>query len=321
MAAVTLLPYFNLGEVIETKLGCDSPGVVVVNDSVRYSDGGAKTPFSLDITCKLTDAEMELVRADGHHPRLVLQMISVSSRERRMVPPGEGDDPLEAKFSIEFDPARHFGTVELFPMLVNGRFQTADPSTFGRLLGWGPKIVVEIDEAQRPLGNGLPVRWHSFEADDSLPDEHLFHVRMEELPTILLNSDISGLEDVLSSNGTHGRKARIRDSVFALIVHQVWTSLISECLFELELSRREQPEMTLEEHSEPMVDWKRSVIRDWIPQLLELEGMDDTLPEELSASVISERLPAMIQRRFRTPRMGFVGLHMDSGLFSPGDDE
>ena len=157
-----------------------------------------------------------------------------------------------------------------------------------------------------------------FREDPGLPDENLFALRLQERPVILLNSGIPFAFGILNSRGTHGAAARIRDAVYAQIVHQVWTSLIGHCFSSVLRVAAEDPSTTLDR----LAEWESQVVLDWAVAFYPGEAdnaaaVSDLIDELLTSgnTLLIERVADVIQSRMDTVR-GFQGLVRESGRFN-----
>lgn len=320
MPSSLLLPYENLGDAIGVSVASVSAaGITVDGLVVQAAHRESDDPFTISISCELASASRTRVESE---PDLAIRLreVSITSRTRRLHSPTTSASGGMAQFEILVDPTRTRGSIELTPVLVRTTGPLNTVESAGQLLGWGEDVIVVVDEQPPPPGNGLPITWRSF-ADKGLPATNLFHLdASEEIPTILLNSDVAGLKDILDNRAPTGRKARIRDSVFSQIALQVWTSLLVECLSQVQEAVDEDSERTLRDIASDLPPWQSSVIEDWFPRLLGSGSLDERLEAEDFAGVVLDRIPMVIQQKIGTAKLGFEGLRKEFGLLEAGDE-
>jgi len=258
---------------------------------------------------------------------VVLIAQSISSRRRDAI----GREVVDGQVSFDVDLAksRHRGLVEVSARIVRAvRHSSPDParaSDEGEVLGESEPIRIHFDEPSTAPGASLDVEWRDFESDDFLNSQkdNLFAIEDSEPPRILLNSNIRMLYEILSNNGPRGRKAKIRESVFAQIVHQVWTSLLGDAASAVVKSSLDfQSSGRSPDAADVLEDvggWRAAVLKDWAPDLtsesdkdLAIERLVDDLADGLGPLLIGP-VPAAIQRRMKT--MGaFHGLVAEMNL-------
>lgn len=191
----------------------------------------------------------------------------------------------------------------------------------GAVLAWSDDWVIHFDPPViTGLGTTFPVQWINFkESDEFLSvQDHLFVLREEGeegLPEIVLNSGFVGAHPILTSKGTRGRNARIRDSVFSQIGHQAWTSVLGSIVIELGATADELMDPSGWDDLRPeTAEWKASVVDDWAPFLFP-EVDRAAAADRVAAAAISKnfsdiliaRIPSAIQRRLKTYR-SFTGM-------------
>lgn len=301
----------------------------VAGQAVKRSDGSwdlytndePKVRFCVHSTIGLDQLEATLPQGETavRDCSLVVLARGVASRRREII----ARRSVGAGGEFEFDISRndHCGRLDLLAAVVrnNGRREVdgfADSA--GAILAQTDLPSLWFDEPRAPTGSAIEITWVDFTKDGTLPDKNMFALRLNERPLILLNSGIPFAYTILASKGTHGAAARIRDAIFAQIVHQVWTSLLAQCFMSVLRVGQEEPATTLERVSE----WESQVLTDWAPGFYPSESdanaAVNVLIEELLTSgstLLVERVADVIQTRMETIR-GFNGLVRESDRFS-----
>jgi hypothetical protein len=224
------------------------------------------------------------------------------------------------ELQLELDCSEYTGRFDLTVFIVRDKAGPAIDGyahLAGSVLAEAPLAVLWFDEPPTPTGTGIETRWVDFRDDDGLPDGSLFALRLEERPVILLNNGIPAAYAVLSSKGTHGAAARIRDAIFAQIVHQVWSSLLGHCFLDVLRVGPEDPETA----PDRLGSWEAQVVEDWaldfVPSEQDREAATRLLVQRVLTSgsnVVLEMLPDVIQTRMDTVK-GFQGLVRESRRF------
>ncbi|MHB8220583.1 MAG: hypothetical protein ACYDHU_09740 [Acidimicrobiales bacterium] len=214
------------------------------------------------------------------------------------------------------------GPVDLYAKLhLSGPLPASDGKAAdkGAAVAWSERTRVFFDERDdQPSGRSLRIDWIHFKEDPELVDDHIFAMRPDPggPPVILLNLDFENAYAVLDSRGTHGPKARVRDATFQIIVHQCWTSILTDAWGSLVQIPR-QAESPMEE----LPSWKREVLVDWCVDLFpgtDTIGAQAALIEAAQGGDISDMvtrgIPTAIQSRLSTSR-GFSGLVKEIAAF------
>lgn len=214
------------------------------------------------------------------------------------------------------------GTLEVQAVLVRTSSNPDLPPDYARdlgsLLSWSaPPLRLLFDQPQSPPGGNLEVTWLDFGQDEWLKQsasQHLFALDTRgTLPRLLLNSAVPGAHAILNNNATQGPRARVRDSTYNTIVHQVWTSLLSMALGSL-FDSSDSLQGTGPDINEVPEGWRRAVLLDWATYLFPEREPEDALDALVTASgttagleSIQSRIPTAIQTRFKTYG-GFEGM-------------
>jgi hypothetical protein len=212
------------------------------------------------------------------------------------------------------------GSIEIEAVLIRTTTNPSVPAGFasdrGSRLSWSEPWRVVFDTPPLPPGDRIQVCWEEFSRSDDpwlrAHRDNLFALSTAgERPVIYLNREIPGAVTILSSLGTRGRKARIRDATHFMIAHQVWSSLLAMTLTDLAATDRE---LSAEERLGDLRDWQRRMLIDWSRYLYPDEDAQTALERLVAAAgdpvqtgEVMRRLPNAIQDRFRTFR-GFEGL-------------
>lgn len=311
--------------ITESSSGTTSAGSVIDAFSEKPDTFTVRVRIAIDLDV----AEKLALGSPEEHLVALLRIRSISSQTRSVIP---FEDLADRDYELEFDRLNWAGTISVSAVLVTNEDLANDGSGAavdrGAVVAWSDEINIHVDPPRSSLpGDYLDVRWLNFSDDENLSrwKSHLFSLTIDTPPRILLNSDVPLAYAVLSSKGTSGRKARIRDVTFFQIAHQAWTSIIANAIDnygevidpDSDLSPREDLAQ-LEEH-------EQRILEDWAPYLysgLDDESSLDRLHEAAGSRRVDDliigRIPHAIQQRLRTYR-GFEGLVKDAGLFAEGD--
>lgn len=265
---------------------------------------------------------------------LRLRLRSISSRLRRVLElplATRHTDVVNLDFDIEAENWSGFIDAEavLIRTCDSANHEDRWATRRGTILADAPTVRIAVDEPATPPGDSLSVQWLDFDASE-IPQVQaargtLFVLQPSDIgqpPTLLLNSSISGSRMVLDSRGKHGWAARSRDSVFQVIVHQGWSSLVGSALGELKdeaAQRPEDAEEVLEEVLGALPEWMANVLRAWSPLLWPEEPEDRAVERTWEAvraghweELLEERLPTAVAKRFDTAK-GLRGLVTEYG--------
>jgi len=160
-------------------------------------------------------------------------------------------------------------------------------------------VTIRIDPGGSVLAPGLDVEWDSFSRSEdpyrrSIGDA-LFHLDCAvDPPRLLLNSDMDpNLVAVLKEEAPRGKKAQLRNLVFAAIAVPVWNTLLRQSLGAVEADGSVSP------------GWQRNVLVEIAEQMFgneEPESAVRRLVEELRAAstgTIEERLGTILTAKVR----------------------
>jgi hypothetical protein len=321
MSILRAFPFRTAPEALSLQLECLSLGVSERTDGTwdLYSEEPQQARFSLKVTLDSEALQRTLPPGElvEDAVRLVVVGRGISSRRRAVL----ASAPIGAEeLQLEFGCSQFTGRFDLTGFIIRDRGCRAVDGyahLAGSVLAEVPVAALWFDEPPTPTGTGIETRWVDFREDDSLPDGNLFALRLEERPVILLNSGIPAAYAVLSSKGTHGAAARIRDAVFAQIIHQVWSSLIGHCFLDVLRVGPEDPDTALER----LNSWEAQVIEDWALDFVPVEqdrvAATRILVQRILTSgsnVLLELMPDVIQTRIDTLK-GFQGLVKESHRF------
>jgi len=325
----TFFPFLT-GHAISLELQTSSQGT---SSSASVVDAYTDAPpaFSVSVNVEIDREAAEDLAFEPPDASLlaVLRLRSISSQKRFIVKLPNLSDRVE---TIEFDRNEWMGSVSITALLLlrrQGSQLGGDlAQDAGSIVAWSDDVTVHFDEPQSALpGDHLDVRWASFAESDELSRwrDHLFSITTDNPPRILLNSDVPLAHAVLTSKGTTGRKARIRDVTFFQIAHQAWTSMIANAIDNLGEVIDEESDSSPREDLAQLEDHEQRMLEDWAPFLysgLDIESSLERLHEAAKTrrvdDAIIRRLPHAIQHRLKTYR-GFEGLVKDAGLFEEGD--
>jgi hypothetical protein len=307
MAVVRALPFATNDNALSAKVTGRGKNVHMRSDETWDAYSDATEPFTLEFELASEATALIACLPPGAATENLIELIvtrrSVDSRERQTVCRLELGTSTVA---LEFDPDHFMGRVDLEftarlaeTLAPVSGFAHLKGSTLARL----PLATIWFDEPPTFSGDTLEIRWEDFDEDPTLVDGHIFAVRLEEKPVILLNSAVPSLHPILTSKGTHGASARIRDAVFSQVVHQAWSSILSHCFLEVLRHGDEDPATVLDE-IEP---WQGQVIRAWAREFVISESEDEAAAmalierlREAGSEVVLHSMPEAIQSRCRT---------------------
>lgn len=300
---------------VQVVVSASTPGLRPRSDETwdAFSEELALATFHVEV--KVDAARLSACLPDGYALEDVVEfavrLSGLQSRQRRDL---HRWAPHDDTFTLELDASKYVGRVDLevVARLRTGVEQVSGYAHLGgSVLARAQLASVWFSEPPQSIGDTLEVRWENFDDDGDLVDGQLFTVRMEERPVILLNSAIPSAYDILGSKGTWGAAARIRDAVYAQIVHQAWSSILSHCFLELVRHDDDEPVETVVAELE---EWQAQVLRAWAPAFQPGESDPDvalaTLVEDVRATgslVVLQRLPEAIQANCLTIS-GYNGL-------------
>lgn len=319
-------PYRTAADQIHFVIDSEDAELRRSRDGSLLAHGDGVEVVKLRLSIAIPDSVIERVVAPSEQmdPPLDVRVVyrSIESRKRCILSvPGDGIH--EGTLSLRCRDWR--GAVEMQALLIRTREGDALPEGFasarGAMVAWSAPGRVLVDEPYQPPGGQLQVRWEDFARSSSRwRRQHagdLFALdTTEDPPVILLNIGIPRAYPVLQSAGTRGPKARIRDAAYAMIVHQVWSSLLSIAIVELAAisSAPGEDYRDPEDRLRQIPDWQQGIIRDWSNYLYPDRDPESALQQLVSAADdprsmtdVMSRLPNAIQTRLRTVQ-GFQGL-------------
>jgi hypothetical protein len=165
-------------------------------------------------------------------------------------------------FQLTLSRSELLGSAELTPFLVRSRAGESDggyAALAGMRLAGSRPWELRVDRLRSPSGQHLDVRYASFKefGPPQFPwPSNVYQLDAEgEVPVLWLNLDHAEVCEVLSSAGTVGIRARMREVFFDYITHAVWTGLILRAVRDIA------------DHDEPTLDWAEGVLGHWLPRL------------------------------------------------------
>ncbi|MBC9820509.1 hypothetical protein [Terrabacter sp. MAHUQ-38] len=308
-------PYAEDDSALVGTVSAASPGLVQRSDGTwdAFSEELALASFAVEV--KVDEERLAACLPDGLSPdafvEIAVRLTGLHSRQRRELRTWESG---QQNFTVDLDPMEYVGKVDL-DVVARLKAPVDHVPGFahlaGSVLARAELATIWFSEPPKSIGDTLEVRWEDFDNDGGLVDGQLFTVRMEERPVILLNSAVPSAYDILSSKGTWGAAARIRDAVYAQIVHQAWSSILSHCF--MEVVRHDEGE-SVDTVLAELEEWQAQVLRAWAPAFEPGESDPDlavsALVEEVRATgslVVLQKLPEAIQANCVTIS-GFNGL-------------
>ncbi|MDF2092596.1 hypothetical protein P0Y31_09590 [Knoellia sp. 3-2P3] len=329
MSTLRALPYRTADDALQVSLRTEDTSIVERSDESLdlYTEFSGTARFTLE--AKIDEAGLLPTIPEGTEAADELQFVvvtrSVSSRTRSVLLTAPAQSVTT---TLSMDSSAYRGKVELSALIVRaaesvGQATAGLAHRAGAVVAEASLATLWFDEPPVESGNAIDIQWVDFREQDRLPDDHLFAVRMEEAPAIFLNTAIPHAHSVLTSRGTHGAKARIRDAVFAQIVHQVWSGILAHCFLEAAAVIADDPE----ERLAGLADWERQVLTDWALYFHPGEQSTTTATRRLMEQITEndgllalERMTDVIQARIDALKP-FNGLVKDAHLFGLGNTE
>jgi hypothetical protein len=318
-------PYATDDSAVKCTTSSANPKVFQRSDDTwdAFSNDVGNADF--DVVIKVDEDRLQACLPPGlqvsDSVELAVTLEGIQARTRReLFTLDVGDHDIELKL----EPTDYIGKVDVS---VTARLKTAlEPRPgFAHLessrIAHAPVATIWFTEPPQSVGDALEIRWEDFDEDGDLVDGHLFAIRMEERPVIILNSAIPSAYDILQSKGTHGAAARIRDAIFGQIIHQAWSSILSHCLHEIALHDEDE---TAETVLAELDDWQAQVIKAWAPTFIPSESDPETAAlmlieqaRETGNLLLMHQLPEAIQSKCATIS-GFNGLIREFDRFEGG---
>ncbi|MFC2076818.1 hypothetical protein ACFLT7_07030 [candidate division KSB1 bacterium] len=322
MSSKVFYPYRTRSTGIKFSLSSIADGVTRDNQNRLLFNGECPNEVELQIRVEIADDLIQSVLHDSEVKNPPVEIIvtfqSISSRKRFAAGLKNHNGIFQGSFRcIRTDWS---GKLEARALVIRTNTNEKLPTSFGYAKGmnlaWSEALEIIFEKQEEPLGNYVQSLWISFKGRDNLRkyEDHMFAVdtTLKQLPVILLNSDIPNARDILDSRGTHGLRARTRDATFFMIAHQVWSSILSEIIYNLNKAAIDEQ---IPDPLDTLGDWERKVLTNWSTVLY--PGTDSTectnnlvdhikRGEDLT-QLLMEKLPSIIQEKLQTYR-GFTGL-------------
>ncbi len=210
------------------------------------------------------------------------------------------------------------GEIEIEPLVLNTAPKLHDRRSGlylqkGTILGWSDPILIVLERSRAGLSTLFDFRWAKFSELErlGLTGEEFFKVVWDQKPILYLNLETEHLQTVLLNKAKVGRVARTRDTINALIAHQVLSAAISSALKNM-LDLRETEDEDVESVLARMKPQEALVLRAWASVIDPVGGAnrraEDVLsslyeesPSHISALLVEE-LPARLQRALSSER-------------------
>ena len=338
MATAHFYPHRVSTKALTLRLAQVPPGTSVRPDGTidAYSNEPQRVQLEMELTVDVGELDSTIPESGGLENTIDVLLVSrgVAGRSRRAV---KLPSPFETKtYGLTLDRADWAGEVEMLTVAVRSRPGRGD-SRFGRdrgaILAESETIRVQFDEPPVPPGSNMEVEWVDFRDDPGLDDAHLYAIRPvpNKPPKILLNSSFNGAYPVLTSRGRRGAKYRIKQATFSQIVHQGWSSILSDLCNQLrsaiQVATSDDEPPTVDEALSGLADWQGNVLHDWATHLYPeagdretaLESLVDAVSQGESQDLLIIRMPGAIQARFMTYK-SFEGLVREARLISQEEE-
>lgn len=217
--------------------------------------------------------------------KFVVRQWNVPSRTRRVH--GNGSSSTVGKSAkkpevllcemqgLILDLSEFSGELELQPLvLATKKMHDRLRSTAGSridvqkssILGWTDPLTIILDRARKGVDSLFEFRWVSFKNDGvpGLRESEYFALRWQARPILYLNSDIDGLQDVLTCEDKIGKRARARDAINSTIAHQCLSVAIATSIYaarEININSHDPEPESVQEQLSAL---ERMVLREWI---------------------------------------------------------
>jgi hypothetical protein len=309
------LPYRNEEHGLEARVlqcaldGARRPGTFVDPERRLVTFVGQSfLRAELEISVTVSQAVLAAVLPPQEHSAPPIAVVALvrcdASRYRQsfLLPVvGEGEVVCAGRVAVERDAL--FGAVDLSFLLIRTASSTVIASQWavdaGARLASARPWELRIDAVASPRGEYLDIREEDF-AQVGPPrfphPEAMYQLECEgETIALWLNSANPKIAGVLHSEGSVGRRARLRDAVFDRIYAAVWFRLFLRAA--ADRVRR----------GESSFPWQTTVLQKWLPKLypdcLDLESQERELTSETAegdwSSVLS-RMDLLMQLENQT---------------------
>ncbi|KLR59927.1 hypothetical protein IMCC26207_110166 [Actinobacteria bacterium IMCC26207] len=275
MATKFLYPYKVVPEAITVQVLSTSLEDELLGPQfdLRELTESAGATFQIAVRCSIAPETVKELLPAGSDPftsvSLGIREFSIKNRRRRIHAAPDG--VLDHTFDLVFEVDDNWGKLELKPVLLLRSDLAAEPGlakSAGSVLTWGSPLALLFDTPESFSGGSmLEVEWRNFEEDAGLPNDALHALEIDARPKLLLNSSSAAAYDILRSEATRGKKARLRDVAFASIATAVWTTLISVSFAALRAEAVLDPSLEADELLNEMAAWQRAVLEAWAPRL------------------------------------------------------
>jgi len=246
-------------------------------------------PFTIAVKVAVESAsraaeELDLAVDDlSSATRVVLVGTAYGARLRENL--STGDHDCQEPVPITLDPDRYRGLLEIRAYLIYR--DSHNPSRENCRCAVSEPLSIYFDEYDSPPGSDIQAVWADFrDPTHGLTGQadQLFSLKPESDPPLLyLNTAIDQFHPIMMSAGTHGNKARIRDTMCHRIGSQVWHILLSDTLAALNALASESPESSGGELIAQMSTWREKLVRDFAGEQSDTEPLPnvDELIEQL----------------------------------------
>ena len=222
--------------------------------------------------------------------RVVITGVATEARLRRELANGELVDFTEPR-NLELDSDEYRGRLDIQAFLL---YQIGENQNYR--CGESEPLSIQFDSYNSPPGSDINIVWADFtEPSKGLTNQagQLFCIKSDTDPPILyLNSSIDQFHTIMMSLGTHGSKARIRDTMSHRIAGQVWHVLLANTLMVLGDLVSDSPESDSSELIGQLGHWQQKLVKSFVNEESRTEEIPnvDRLIERLSNNVDREQI-------------------------------
>ena len=314
MSTQEFFPYIAAPGAVELYQGAEAGNgdhdeagsLCFLDESIKVIHLEASASLSRSAMSRVLDP----IERDDPPVQLLLRYRSIGSRKRGAWLMKGGPTIYHAEICLDRD--EWTGLIEMQAMLVrvssNKNLDDGYATDKGAKLAWSEPMTVRLEEIPALTGRYIDVQWADFETDPRFSRHaarNLFDLDTRgPVPCLFLNSSFPRAKSVLSSEGTSSRIARTRDGVFAGIVHQVWSSLLTSAINKL-VERQEH--LTTISDGGLEDSWEGYVLNDWAPALFEefepaaaIQQLEETVTNGAGVDDVMARIARAIQTRAGT---------------------
>jgi len=235
----------------------------------------------------------------------LVEFSTASRRSNAYLMNASKDGGFEASRTISVDEELGSLIFHVVAVRSSGPVVGAISSAAGVVIGETEPFYVHIDEPPEQSGNFIRVVWRDFSKHypDIAENSHRL-VFENNVPYLVLNSQLTSWRVVMESKAKHGEVARMRELDYAVIYADVWQILINRTIRKLTDILAERKAHDLPLHSPDPVGellwWENKLLQLWFTRIYRLGPEDDwtrRLIDDIDAnSPLEEAIANAVQR-------------------------